>query len=278
MNKNTKNILVFIGFTLISGWLGLWLNMTEGVKEHTNSTGMGVWLVLPMLTGLLLRWQGGDGWEDSGFALRLPGNAVWYLFSLLFFPVVIAAFLAAGTISGFVEFSLSQGGWTELLVGIGSAFAAMFVKNILEEFAWRGYLAPRLKATGINDYIAYLITGAVWTGWHIPYWAYFLPPEMIQKYAPYSLAEFILLGITGMSAGSLLLGELRFLTGSAWPAVIAHNVINAVSLTLLLNGYFSSEWTLVFTPGLEGALMTVFVMIAGLYIRRLRLGKRDQAD
>ena len=255
---------------ILSGWLGLWLNWSQGVTDHTNSSGMGVWLVTPLLVSLLLRWKAGDGWYDTGLRPLFAINMFWYLFAFLFYPAVIFIITVSGVLTGNVDFSTMDNGMTGLLLLIGNYLILMFVKNIFEEFSWRGYLAPRLKASGISDFAAYIITGSVWTCWHIPYWAYFLPADVISKYAPYTLGEFILLGVIGMSAGSFLLGELRFITKSVWPAVIMHNVINAVSLSLLLGGYFKSDLMIIFTPGMEGMLATFAVIGGGIYLRNYR--------
>ena len=268
----TRNLILFSMATVASGWAGLWLNTSQGITDHTDSPGMGLWLVTPFLVSLLLRLFGKDGWKDIALMPKLKGNGKWYAFVFLFFPIVSFVILFAGMLAGLVTFN-SEKTLSAMFYAMGVNFALMFGKNIFEEFSWRGYLAPRLRESGINDFAAYSITGVVWSSWHIPYWAYFLPAEMIAKYAPYSLAEFILLGLLGMSAASVLFNEIRFITGTIWPAVILHNMVNVVSLTLLLNEYIHLQYSLLFTPGVEGIFMTLFILSAGILLRKYRLDK-----
>ncbi|MBI2295147.1 MAG: CPBP family intramembrane metalloprotease [Betaproteobacteria bacterium] len=42
-----------------------------------------------------------------------------------------------------------------------------FLKNIFEEFAWRSYLSPRLKALGLPALTGYALVAVVWFTWHV---------------------------------------------------------------------------------------------------------------
>ncbi|WP_407946417.1 CPBP family glutamic-type intramembrane protease [Paenibacillus alkaliterrae] len=49
------------------------------------------------------------------------------------------------------------------------ALIPAFIKNIFEEFAWRGYLAPKLYSIGYNRLFIHICVGLIWGAWHVPY-------------------------------------------------------------------------------------------------------------
>src|SRR5690554_5997768 len=95
MNKKPiKNIGIFIIVAVASGWLGLLIDKSLEQQTDGDSLGMGVWLILPLLTTIILRLFAGDGWKDIGLKLNFKGNVKWYIISLLIFPVVTISILA----------------------------------------------------------------------------------------------------------------------------------------------------------------------------------------
>ena len=56
MNKKPiKNIGIFIIVAVASGWLGLLIDKSLEQQTDGDSLGMGVWLILPLLTTIILR-------------------------------------------------------------------------------------------------------------------------------------------------------------------------------------------------------------------------------
>jgi membrane protease YdiL (CAAX protease family) len=97
----------------------------------------------------------------------LKGNKKYSLISLLFFPIVTIAYLLIETGLGFMSFNpVSAKVVIPLFI---SMLIARTLKNVFEEFSWRGYLASELVALNINRYLTHLIAGIVWALWHIPY-------------------------------------------------------------------------------------------------------------
>lgn len=60
-----RNPLVFSVLSALAGWLGLALNNLLGLTDPNQNLGLLVFLLLPPVTGLLLRAFGGDGWGRS---------------------------------------------------------------------------------------------------------------------------------------------------------------------------------------------------------------------
>ncbi len=103
--KTIRNISLFILIALASGWLGRWIDTMVEPAPEGESPGMGIWLVLPLLTTILLRLFAGDGWKDIGLKPNFKGNGRWYFLSLIIFPVVTAAVLIIGNMVGWISFS-----------------------------------------------------------------------------------------------------------------------------------------------------------------------------
>ncbi len=147
--QTVRNLVIFAVVSVSIGWIGLGLNRVMATAAPGQNLGMLLWLIVPALTGLLLRAVAGDGWSDAGLRPALKKNLGWYGFALLIYPACIALVLGLGYATGAVSFaglaSVDQGTFLGL---IAAAVLAGFVKNIFEEFAWRGYLTPRLDSLG----------------------------------------------------------------------------------------------------------------------------------
>ena len=271
MNKTLRNLIIFTLVTLSCGWIAVWINRQIPSPSPQQSLGLLFWLVAPMLTGLLLRGFGKDGWRDFGLRLNLKGNLGWYALALLVYPVTILLTLGLGAAFGVVSIAgLSSKGFGALLPVFAIGFVGSLVKNIGEEFAWRGYLTPRFKALGLNDLTNHLLTGLIWGLWHIPYWLFFLGSAVINSYTSLGVTGFILLAFIGIFPTALVLGELRLKTGSLWPAYLAHNVTNAISAQLVVEGFIklSPKAEIFFSPNTDGLVMMLLFFVLGFWMLR----------
>ncbi|NOH04384.1 MAG: CPBP family intramembrane metalloprotease [Chloroflexi bacterium] len=165
--------------------------------------------------------------------------------------------------------------FAEFLPIFGLGLAASLVKNIGEEFAWRGYLTPRFKAAGLGSFANHMLTGLIWGLWHIPYWLFFLGADIIESYTSLGMTGFITLAIIGIFPTSLILGELRLKTGSVWPAFLAHNITNAISAQLVTEGFvqFKPGTQLIFSPNTDALLMIAFFWAVGLWMLKRQPGQ-----
>lgn len=110
---------------------------------------------------------------------------------------------------------------------VGLLFLAML--SIGEEVAWRGFLLPDLnKITSFPA--AAVISGLVWAMWHYPL-IFFAPGLFDFGGLPlyFAVPKFTL----SLVAVSVVLGWLRWKTGSVWPAVVAHGSHNSFTLAFL---------------------------------------------
>ena len=242
-----------------------------------QSLGVLIWLMGPLITSLLLRWLGGDGWKDFGLLPNFRKGWQWYLVTLLvvfFIPLLIiwiGIITGAMTAGGFVEEGLAA-----FLALLGINFAGSMVKNIFEEFAWRGYLAPRLEFIQRKPVINAVITGLIWASWHIPYYLFFLSKETLQAQTTLSATGLIVLSFFILPVQSLLYNELRQLSKTVWTAWLLHTLSNAASFALITGGFviLSGKYAAFFlTPSTEGILYALLMGVSGwaLYKYRLRL-------
>jgi membrane protease YdiL (CAAX protease family) len=269
-----RDLIVFTIFALLLPWLGVALDFLTGNDPHNpeQSFGWPLFLIAPLCTVLLLRLFRKD-WKDFGLAPALRGNGGWYLFALLFPPASTLLLLALGVSLGAVLIpDLST---TGLAMAGGALLAASlptFAKNLFEEFAWRGYLTPKLQVVLKNRLAGHLLTGAIWFAWHLPYYLYLLAPGALQQATSLSTGALLAAGAIGILPAAVIYGELRLRTGSVWPAVLIHTSGNLFFDVLAARKFFqfaSPATEAIFTPAMFGAGAIVLNCAVGLWLYRM---------
>jgi membrane protease YdiL (CAAX protease family) len=230
------------------------------------------------LVSLAIRLFSKD-WEDSGIKPNFRGNGKWYAFSFLIFPAIVILVLLVALIFGGVSLANFEAG-----PFFGALVAAFFsftlVKNIFEEFTWRGYLTPKMNSVVRNPVVGHLLVGLIWSLWHIPYYLTLLDRTSFAAYTSQELAIFLPLVILGMTLAGILFGEIRLITGSVWPAWLMHMMSNVIILTLLVDGYakVNSNTEFLFTPSWEGILTMILITLAGFWLYRQRIYNHRNKD
>lgn len=272
--KTIRNISIFILVALASGWIGLLIDKSLVPHPDGDSLGMGVWLILPLLTTILLRLFAGDGWKDIGLKLNVKGNIKWYIISLLIFPIVTISILAIGELFGWIIFSDFK--INAYLMGFVSTLLANFIKNFFEESVWRGYLAAKLLKLKAKDIWLYLIVGGVWGIWHLPYYLFFLPESDMYRVLPVDKVIFAITAVFSMICWSVMFVELYRITKSIWPVVILHMIEDSLINHLVIDGYItiSSGKEILISP-IIGIITSIFYVIVGLLLRRNKMMKEN---
>lgn len=276
MNKIYRNILIVALFTVGGGWLGIWLNQITGnTMPPLQSLGALVWLVSPALSGFALRAFGGDGWKDAGFGLNLPSGWKWYLAAILIYPLAALLTFGAGRLFGFISADgFTSMGFSVYLSLAGMMFAGSLMKNFFEEFAWRSYLTPRLDAVKVHPMLNHFITGVLWWSWHLPYYYYYLNRSDLESAISTSIPVFLVLSFLLMFPTAILFGELRLISKSTWTVFLLHNVLNALSMPLLMKGFIQTHGVMgtIFSPTNDGILVSLIFGVIGwmLYQRRMK--------
>ena len=268
--KQIINISIFIIVAVASGWLGLLIDKSIEHQTDGDSLGMGIWLVLPLLTTIILRFFFGDGWKDTGLKLNLKGNVKWYFISLLIFPVVTIFILAIGKLSGWINFYNFE--INAYLAIFTSTLLVNFVKNIFEESVWRGYLTAKLLLLKAKDGWIYMIVGGVWGIWHLPYYLFFLSKSDMYQILPVDRIGFAIIAIFSMICWSVMFVELYRITKTIWPVVILHMIEDSLINPLIIDGYITiaSGKEILISP-ITGIITSLSYVIAGLLLRRYRM-------
>ena len=267
--KTKRNLLIFIVVILLSGWLGVFVDRFIPEQAKGDTLGMGIWLVFPLLTTILLRVFAGDGWRDIGLLPNLKGNIKWYIVSLLVYPVITSIVLLLSYIFGWMDFSNFN---LDVLVSVFvGGLLIQFVKNFFEESVWRGYLTSKLSSLKVNDFWLYCIVGGVWGAWHIPYFLVFLSESDIFSVLPVNRWLFALIGIVTMICWTVMYTEIYLMTKSIWPLVLMHMTEDALVNPLILDGYIKiAQGKEFLVSPTAGIITTILYLMVGLLLRTKR--------
>ncbi|MFB7156274.1 type II CAAX prenyl endopeptidase Rce1 family protein [Lysinibacillus sp. NPDC056232] len=267
--KTKRNLIIFIVVVLLCGWLGVFVDRFIPEQPKGDTLGMGIWLVFPLLTTILLRAFAGDGWRDIGLWPNLKGNIKWYIVSLLVYPIITFIVLLLSYIFDWMDFSNFN---LDALVSVFiSGLLIQFVKNFFEESVWRGYLTSKLSSLKINDFWLYFIVGGVWGAWHIPYFLVFLSESDIFSVLPVNRWLFALIGIVTMICWTVMYTEIYLMTKSIWPLVLMHMTEDALVNPLILDGYIKiAQGKEFLVSPTAGIMTTLLYLMVGLLLRTKR--------
>jgi len=267
--KRTKrNLIIFtvlvLGLAALAGVIER-LTVPPDAEPGTSGLGQLLWIVSPFGVMLLLRIFGGDGWGDFGLRPNFKGNGFWWLVSVLVFPVVITTIVLIGALLGGIELNVNL--FSEFAAALLTGLIFVMVKNLFEEFAWRGYLAPKVYSLKMNIWLSHAIVGVVWGAWHLPFiyvfWPY-LTPNMLWYFVP--------LLLIGTISQSVVYGEIRLATASVLPAWVMHTIGNAIGNALLLSGFIhlSPGKELWVSPGAESLVSIILMFAIGYWLHQRR--------
>ncbi|WP_338449912.1 CPBP family glutamic-type intramembrane protease [Niallia oryzisoli] len=268
--KQRNRLLIFIMVVLISGWLGVLIDSLLPEQPEGNSLGMLLWLVLPFFTAILMRAFHRD-WKDMGIKPRFRASLKWYFVSFAIYPFITIITVGLAFLLGGIE--LSAIGWSNFLSLVAISVGSNFIKNIFEEFTWRGYLTPKLLELRTNDWLIYLISGLVWALWHAAYYLVFLPDKYFESI---SRAGMLLTGCVLMVCWAVMYVELYRLAKSVWPCVLMHAVEDAFPTVLVTTSgiitFMNSRQDFWLNP-ISGVMATVLFLGIGLFLRSIRIKK-----
>ncbi|SDS14888.1 CPBP family intramembrane glutamic endopeptidase [Microlunatus soli] len=248
-----------VGFVVIAAalaWvacLPLWLGpgLTDPVRLQLCAMGMMFTPLLATVAALIIQRRNRHTTGPSiprylGIWPLKPARRVIWMIVVAFvgtFLLAVGTLVLAGVV-GWADLDLSGAGLDSLRSAspsMGSlsnaALAAISLSAIVpnalftaifafgEEVGWRGWLLTTLRPLG--TWPALLITGAIWGLWHAP-----------LILLGYNFARPDLGGLALMVGGCVAIGALfgwtRIRTGSVWPAVAAHGMLNAATPTLIM--------------------------------------------
>ena len=271
-NKKTlRNVILFSLVAISCGWIGVGVNQLLGEPSNLESLGSGIFIASPIVCMILLRLLGGDGWKDFPLKPRFKQNTHWYIFAIAVYPVVIGITLFVGKLLGWVD--VSKFSIAAYLPVFATAFLPVFIKNILEETAFRGYLTVKMEQLTQNEWVIYLVVAFVCQIWHLPYNLIFLDDAYQATFFPYSKVLFVLVSFVAIAVWTIMYTEIFFLSRSLLLVVLMHSMKDALN-PLISEGFtvISPDKTLLLSP-LFGLIPTLIYLAIGLYLRRIRKSK-----
>jgi len=267
--KRTKrNLIIFtvlvLGLAALAGVVEP-LTVPPGAEPGTSGLGQLLWIIAPLGVMLLLRIFGGDGWDDFGLRPNFKSNGFWWLVSVLIFPAVITISVLIGALLGGLELDVNM--FSAFVAALLTGLISAMIKNVFEEFAWRGYLAPKVYSLNMNIWLSHAIVGMVWGAWHLPFvfvfWPY-LTPNMLWYFVP--------LLLVGAFSQSVVYGEIRLATASVLPAWVMHTIGNAIGNALLVSSFIQLTpgrelWV---SPGAESVISIILMFAVGYWLHQRR--------
>jgi hypothetical protein len=270
MNKKIlRNTVVFIVLVILSGWIGILVDSVLPKQPNGDSLGMGIWLVLPMLTAIAITIFSKGSWKDLGLKPNFKGNIKWYLIAALIFPVVTAIVLTIGAITKWIDSSALD--LKPFILLFSSTLLINFIIDIFDGVPLYGYLTSQLVKLNLTDWKIYLTVGSLWGIWHAPYYLVFLPEADIQKVLPVSRAIFFIVSILTMICWAVMFIELYRVTKSIWPGVVLHMVEDSLINPLVISGFISiaAGKEILISP-INGIITSMLYLLVGLGIRTYR--------
>ena len=273
--RTKRNLIIFtvlvLGFAVLARFIEP-LTTPPGTEPGTPGLGQLLWIIAPLGVMLLLRIFGGDGWDDFGLRPNFKGNGFWWLVTVLIFPVVITISVLIGALLGSLELNINM--FSAFIGALLMGLITAVIKNVFEEFAWRGYLAPKVYSLNMNIWLSHAMIGIVWGVWHLPFafvfWPY-LTPNMLWYFVP--------LLLVGTISQSVVYGEIRLATASVLPAWVMHTIGNAIGNTLLLSNFVQLRpgRELWISPGAESVISIILMFTIGYWLhwrrKRMNMGE-----
>lgn len=261
-------IVVFTVLMLAIGFASRYLGPTVSDFNGQNP-GMAVWLISPFLLMLIFRTINKD-WKSFGIRLNFSKSWKWYVFSFVLFPLIIGLILAIGKITQAIDFTGSM----SLLTGAAVvSFIPLFIKNIFEEFTWRGYLTPQLANMGMSRFKNHLIVGFIWFLWHLPYL-----DVMIRSYSQASFSVAYPLMFVGIMITAFVYGEIRLRSATVWTSVLLHAVGNAVTNPLIALNIIQlvSGKEFLVSPTIDNLAYILLMLVVAIFLFRMNFSTSEK--
>jgi CAAX protease family protein len=266
VRRARQSLLVFAIFLIPLSLFGYWFN----VKNPDLPLNFPIFplMLAPGLASVITRLVRREGFADVSFRLRGPRMSSAYRLAFTLPLVVGTVAYGFAYLLGLAKFDppafpfsvsppLAQFGLI-LVLAATLALLLSFPTTAGEEIGWRGYLLPRMIEARMPQPI--LLSSLIWGAWHLP----------VLFAGVYAVGPSRLLSAAGLMVATLAVGAilswLRLVTGSVWPAVIAHAAWNALinaGFTFATQNPSQNIWI-----GETGILVVLALVIAALLLKR----------
>jgi uncharacterized protein len=270
---DTSKAAIFTGLVLILAVAAALAINALGLASNEFAWGA-VWSITPVLATVIMmlvvtrEGYSRKGWQSLG--LGRPGLRVWWIAFFGTLAITVAA-TAAVWATPLASVTAPAGGIIQSAVKLVIQVLLLATTfSLAEEIGIRGYLLPKLLPLGRKR--ALLVSGLVWATWHMP--LIFLTSLIPLGNKVISVPLFY----AAVVAASFFYGYLRIVSGSLWPASIAHAVHNSAwGLMVAFTATSSPVLVNTYLLGDSGILITVGAAAGAVLVSRMMPRGNDKA-
>jgi membrane protease YdiL (CAAX protease family) len=270
--KPLQRILLYTALILLCGLIGRFLEW-DNISGQPG-IGQGLWILSPVLIALVFKYVFKTSWQDWALKPALRSNWRNYLVATFLYPFMTFFVVFVGLVLQYSYFpeGLSKG-FSLVLTQTLAAIVPMFVKNIFEEVAWRGYLTGEVEKLDWQRWQQLGLVGLIWAAWHFPFL-----DVLLKTYSTESIWTFLPRFIIFIVSASFIYGTLRQLTKSVWVAVWLHTVANAVAAAFFMPNIFiiQPDKAYLIAPSGDSWLFIVINLIFAWYFYKQKANFSEQ--
>lgn len=257
----TKRIIIFLSLTFVITYFVEFIMIAPLiVSTDQNNLAAAQMLVgsvmfIPAACALITRVITKEGFHNMWLKVEAAGNFRYFLFA--WFGMILLTIIGAAIFflfnpgsfdpdMGYMMDSLKAAGKDITLAQLKASMTGQIITAILlapmmnalnclgEEFAWRGYLLPKMKGK-LPIIFVLLINGVIWGLWHVPLTMMGHNYGTAYKGYPY-------IGIIAMCIFCIVMGTIfsyiTLKTKSCIPSMIAHGSLNGFAAVAI---YFTKD-------------------------------------
>ena len=216
-----RNVIVFTALVILLTWAvaaPFFFGADPDLLMVVIPLGMFVPLITATATWLLV-----DGRRPAFgevFATRRFGPGL--LLTLGVFAALAALQPLIATALGLTSWVL-PGDPAAVAIAFAAQLGIMLIASIGEELAWRGWLFSMLRPRGF--WFTAIVSSVIWSVWHAPILAISVAKGLDSPAA-------MVLSLVSVLMFGPLFAALREVSGSVWPAVLAHALMNSLFLAV----------------------------------------------
>ena len=295
---NKKRLTIFLILTFVATWLYCLLfvypraNAVSAEEISTLQLFIAATMFIPAICVIITRLITKEGFQNSMIKPNFKGNIKTYLLAyfgpsiltligaivyFLIFPkqfdincgYLLQTYESMGVDMGMTAMPanllmLSQG-ITAILFGPIINFVTCFG----EEWAWRGYMVPKM-AESMETVPMLLVSGVIWGLWHAPLTV--IGHNYGLGYLGYPVTGILAMCLFCTVVG-IFMSYITLKTQSCIPAVLAHGAINAFAS---IGIYFTVDGGNPFVgPAPTGVIGMIAFIVLDIFLIRALMNKKD---
>jgi len=295
---NKKRLTIFLVLTFVATWLYCLIfvypraNAVSAEEISTLQLFTAATMLIPAICVIITRLITKEGFQNSLIKPNFKGNIKTYLLAyfgpsiltligaivyFLIFPkqfdincgYLLQTYESMGVDMGMTAMPanllmLSQG-ITAILFGPIINFVTCFG----EEWAWRGYMVPKM-AESMETVPMLLVSGVIWGLWHAPLTV--IGHNYGLGYLGYPVTGILAMCLFCTVVG-IFMSYITLKTQSCIPAVLAHGAINAFAS---IGIYFTVDGGNPFVgPAPTGVIGMIAFIVLDIFLIRALMNKKD---